>query len=195
MDRKGWSLTKFAAEADLAEGTVRSALQGKNVSADTLNALARELRVQQSALLIHTSDHQVGARYRDISGNWSGYGKDIALPPDITYNIKPVNYKFQVSISQTELDFEAEGQIVGQEGIEQPFTAQGHLREDGNYVIMQWVNADPTINDYGIALLEYTADGKRLEGYFLGRERIHNSNFIFGNVCATRVKPERKRVI
>ena len=52
--------------------------------------------------------------------------------------------------------------------------------------MMNWRNANPELNDYGIALLEYEANSRKLKGYFLGRERMHTKGMIFGEFTAKR---------
>ena len=186
MNQLGLTQTKLVQITGLSDGTVRSALRGKNVSPDTQVAIANALRISPGAILLHPPRNDSSGHYRNISGRWVGTAEDIIVPGHIEYDISPVTYQFNMTIRQIDHDFEAEGGLFGQEGTEQPFEAKGHLKEDGNYVVLEWWNADPKVHDYGIGILEHTADAKWLKGYFVGRERIHNLTVIFGKISARR---------
>jgi hypothetical protein len=180
---RGFNRGGLAKEAGIALRTVVNVLKGKNVSPATQTAIAEALDVDPGSLVLWTdSDHHP----RRISGRWEGEAKDLVVPGRIEYDIEPVTYQINMTVKQNGWQFTAEGHLIGQEKTPQPFEAHGSLKEDGNYVVFEWSNTDPTIGDYGIALLEHTADGKRLEGYYVGRERIHSLKVIFGWICVSR---------
>jgi hypothetical protein len=175
---QGGQLT-LSACSDLSAGRVsgEGGSQSRSMRGDQAGPLSR---VTAS---FETETHGV---VRDISGRWEGTARDLEIPGLLHYAIPLVPYTFEMTVRQTGVRFEVTGSVLGQAGVPQPFRGHGSLKEDGNYVVMEWVNTDPQMRDYGIALLEYTADAKRLEGFFLGRERLHGSNFFFGEIRARR---------
>ena len=192
MNQRGLDVKRFADVTNLSERTVRNAISGDNVRPQTHSAIAVGLNVSPASLLINTVQERPQAgHYRDVSGRWSGHGQDLTVPGHIEYKIDPVRYRFELDLNQSESTFSGTGWLIGQEEIRQPFEVRGVLKEEGNFVQMEWLNADPTIHDYGIGLLEHTADGKHLRGYFVGRERIHGESVIFGQIDASRVHSRR----
>lgn len=194
LHQRGLDTRVFAERAGLSERTIRNALGGVRIRTGTLAAIADALRVSPASLLITASQSESSMEpatfFRDISGTWKGTGEDLIVPGHIEYKIAPVTYQFEMDLSQTDRDVDGSGWLIGQENMKQPFEIRGVLKEEGNFLQFEWCNADPRINDFGTGVLEHTADGKQLIGYFVGRERVHSDTVIFGRFRARRVKTD-----
>ncbi|EAQ81165.1 hypothetical protein [Blastopirellula marina] len=117
-------------------------------------------------------------KIRDCSGHWETSGEDIVVPGHFDY---PNGVKKHTA----KIELRLEGNRVVGEGYDHDFdkvAIEGRVQEGGNHLAGTYEIQNDRMRIYGSVHLEYLACGKRMRGFYLGRETGHGVSFILGRL-------------
>jgi hypothetical protein len=156
----------------------------------TLEKLSKILNVSKDSLVIPEDEIAGGpVKIRDCSGKWEITGGDIVVKEHFEYpnGPKPVGGTIDIKTAGTVV--KAEGDFYDGDKIQ----FRGWLEEGGDHLIGTYEILNKRMRIYGTINLQYLACGKRMKGWYLGRETGHGLPYILGSLELTLLEEISKK--
>lgn len=101
---------------------------------------------------------------RDISGVWTGMGRDISIPNLLSYQ-QSLEYQLSGEVRQRGSHVSVIGKSVSDRT--NKIRATGYIR--GEYVILKYYNVGKHTDDYGVGILHLLGTGEDMRGFVIGK--------------------------
>lgn len=115
---------------------------------------------------------------RDCSGVWDASGGDIAVPGHFEYRNEPKLLTARVVVRMEGVNVFGEGEDHDRD----PLSFSGIAKENGNVIVGHYSIENPRMHVYGTLNLKFEGCGKRITGFYLGRETGQGTTFILGSL-------------
>ena len=155
----------------------------------TLEILAKELDLPVDDLVVNEGIEQVApaASFRDCSGRWEVTGRDIVVEGHFEYPNGPKTFAAEITIVIDPESCSVSAQ--GRDHDEDQLTFTGRVRENGNQIVGQYEIDNKRLHVYGTVNAEYHSCGRRISGFYLGRDTGHGTSFILGSLDLKLLDP------
>ncbi|QDU00408.1 hypothetical protein V6x_00810 [Gimesia chilikensis] len=149
---------------------------------NTLKILSDALDVSPENLIIDDTDLETGNKLaiRDCSGIWQVIGQDIVVKEHFDYpnGPKKIEAKIEIKVDLEKCKIFA----TGYDHDNDPLHFEGSIYENGNHIVGEYFVKNDRLHVYGTLNLQYHGCGKRMSGYYVGRETGQGTTYILGNL-------------
>lgn len=153
--------------------------------ASTITILADVLKCPMKSLILDNDEiNGKPIRQRNCAGTWLVQGGDIVVPKHFEYpnGPKPLKAEVKITVDGTAVD------AIGKDHDGDVVRLKGRLEEGGDHIIGTYEVLNDRMRIYGTVNLQYLACGKKMKGWYLGRETGQGLPYILGHLELTLVK-------
>jgi len=138
--------------------------------------------VALETLVVH--EGPLSPTVRSCAGTWRARGDDIAVEGHFEYPNGPKWFEADVTLR-------VDGETVIAQGVDHNqdlLSFFGYVREAGNFIVGTYTIANDRLHDYGTVILHFESCGKRMTGFYVGRDTGQGSTYILGSMTMKRIE-------